>query len=130
VKALSKNGRYPNIASQYFGWAIGFIFFCHLATLKLQKKDAASIPNAVGKGKSYPSNNKKFAYPAIYPYFGQQLYQILYEVRNHQGAQKSARSKGGPIARGMSKCPFQISKSRNFSGIVPNSGVFRSRIYR
>jgi len=97
---------------------------------KLQKKDAASIPNAVGKGKSYPSNNKKFAYPAIYPYFGQQLYQILYEVRNHQGAQKSARSKGGPIARGMSKCPFQISKSRNFSGIVPNSGVFRSRIYR
>lgn len=42
---------------------------------KLQKKDAASIPNAVGKGKSYPSNNKKFAYPAFSSYFGQQLYQ-------------------------------------------------------
>ena len=61
--------RYPNIASQHFGRAIG------RTSLLAAGRVLASIPNAVGKGNAYPSNNKKFAYPAFSSYFGQQLYQ-------------------------------------------------------
>jgi len=46
-------------------------FSVSLLRSKRQKKDAASIPNAGGKGKPYPSNHKKFAPSIQYTYFGQ-----------------------------------------------------------